>query len=167
MKALQQLEALALENNRKQYPDFPDNWRPKFKYSDKTANGLTKCIIDWIRFTGGQAERISVTGRMIDNTKVVTDCIGGMRKIGSTKYIPSSMQRGSADISSTIPIPIPYTGKFWGLSAKWEVKMKDKQSEAQKEYEIQVTRAGGYYFIVHSFDEFIGYYNQLLRETPF
>jgi len=166
MKPLDQLKALALDHNRRKYPNFPESARVIYKYTDKTANGLTRCIVDWIKFNGGQAERISVTGRYIDNSKIVTDVVGRVRKIGSGKFIPGSMQKGSADISSTIPIQLT-SGKSWGISVKWEVKMKDKQSEAQRDYQQQIEAAGGYYFIVHSFEEFLNYYNNLLNETPF
>ncbi len=58
-EAMAMLEDLALDANRKQYPNMPDVYRPRFKYSDKTANGLTKCIVDFLRFQGHQAERIA------------------------------------------------------------------------------------------------------------
>jgi hypothetical protein len=164
MKPIDQLKALWLENTREKYPDFPEKWMPPPpKYTDKTANGLTKCVIDYIRFKGGQAERISVTGRYVDNSNVVEDCIGRKRKIGSGKFIGSSMQKGSADISSIVPNPL---FKF-GIPVKWEVKMKDKQSEAQKTYQSHVEQAKGFYFIIHTFDEFLDYYNQIINETPF
>jgi hypothetical protein len=166
MESIDKLKHLAQQYDRKRYPSMPDYARTIPKYKDTTANGLTKCIIDWIRFSGGHAERISITGRYIDNSRIVEDVLGNKRKIGSGKYIPSTMQKGSADISSTIPVTLA-NGKTWGLTAKWEVKMRDKQSEAQKKYQEQIERSGGYYFIVHSFDEFLEYYEQLMNETPF
>jgi hypothetical protein len=165
-EGLDKLKQLALDYDRKKYPNFPEYARVVHKYNDKNANGLTRCIVDWIKFNGGQAERISVTGRYIDNSKIVEDGIGRMRKIGSGKYIPSAMQKGSADISSTIPVLLS-NGRTWGLTAKWEVKMKDRQSEAQKDYQSQIERAGGHYFVVHNFEEFLEYYDLLMNETPF
>ena len=166
MKPIERLKEASLAYDRAKYPNFPEYARSTRKYTDKTANGLTKCILDWIKFNGGQAERVSVTGRYVDNTKVVSDVLGRKYKIGTAKYIRSSMQKGSADISSTIPVPLA-SGKTWGLSVKWEVKMKDKQSEEQRNYQEQIERSGGYYFIVHSFEEFLHYYDQLMHETPF
>ena len=99
-------------------PSMPKDYVPRYKYTDKTANGLTRCIVDWINFNGGQAERISTTGRVIDNSVIVKDIFGNTRKIGSSKYIKGTGTRGSADISATIK----------GRSVKVEVKMKDKQS---------------------------------------
>lgn len=152
MKPLEHLKALAMEAQRKKYPNFPENARPQPTYKVKTANGLTKAIVDFIRFSGGQAERISVTGRYVDNTKVVTDVLGHKFKIGTAKYIKSSMQAGSADISAL----------FQGKSLKIEVKIgKDRQSEAQRIYQQQVESAGGIYLIVKTFEEFYEKFNQI------
>jgi hypothetical protein len=125
----------------------------KTKFTDTTANGLTKCIVTWINLNGYQAERISTTGRYIDDSKMVKDVLGNTRKIGTGKYIKGSGTNGSADISATIK----------GLSVKIEVKMKDKQSDAQKEYQKNIERAGGIYFIARDFDEFIMFYNGLVN----
>lgn len=155
MKEFNTLREQALEDSRRRHPAIPEYARVTKRYSDKTANGLTTCIIDFLRFNGHQAERISVTGRYINGRKKVSDCIGRTYMIGSGKWIPGSMQKGSADISSVIA----------GRAVKWEVKMKDKQSEAQKAYQETVERAGGLYFIVHSFEEFIKNYNVLTQHV--
>lgn len=139
---------------KRKYPEFPVNAYPEPKYTDKTANGLTKCIIDFINFSGGQAERINTMGRMLDNTKVVTDVLGNKKMIGSKKYIPSTGTKGSADISATIR----------GRSVKIEVKIgKDRQSEYQKQYEQSITQAGGVYVIAKDFDGFIEWFNEFIK----
>jgi hypothetical protein len=153
MKPLDKLKELALEESRRRSPNFPEYARVIHKYTDKTANGLTKCIIDYIKFSGGYAERISVTGRYIDNSKVVEDVIGRKRKIGSGQYIPSSMQKGSADISAVVK----------SKTVKIEVKIgKDSQSEDQKKYQSDIERAGGYYIIVRDFADFLTQYESLI-----
>jgi hypothetical protein len=82
----------------------------------------------------------------VDKTKVVTDCLGRKQRIGSTKWVKSNMKKGSADISATIN----------GRAVKIEVKIgKDRQSEAQKNYQAEIERAGGIYFIAKSFDDFL------------
>lgn len=124
---------------------------PRRKYSDATANSLTACVIDWITLNGGQAERVSNEGRMIDQRKIVTDVLGGRRHIGSVTRIKGSGKRGTSDVHSTIN----------GRSVKWEIKMKDKQSDAQRSYQAEVEAAGGKYFVVHSFKEFIECYYSL------
>ncbi len=45
------------------YPNIPGHAIPQAKYTDKTANGLTKMIIEFIKLSGGQAERINTMGR--------------------------------------------------------------------------------------------------------
>ena len=150
--ALQELKELALAENRAKYPNLPDYARAIHKYNDRTANGLTRCIIDFLRFNGHQAERIAVTGRYIDETKLVTDSLGNKRKIGSGKWIKTTMQAGTADISATI----------FGRSVKIEVKIgPDRQSEAQKRYQKQIETAGGVYIIPKSFDDFLVEYKKI------
>jgi len=128
---------------------LPPDYVVRTKYNDSTANGLTKCVIDYINLSGGQAERISNTGRYIDESRIVTDVLGNRKKIGTGKYIKGTGTNGTADISAT----------FKGKSIKIEIKMKDKQSEAQKEYQQAIERAGGIYFICHNFDEFLDKFN--------
>ena len=131
------------------------NYVPRNVFTDKTANGLTKCVVTWLTINGWQAERISNTGRYIDNSKIVTNVLGHQKKIGTGKFIKGSGTNGTADISSTIK----------GLSIKWEVRMKDKQSDDQKEYQAMIERAGGKYFIIHDFDEFMMYYKSIVDNT--
>lgn len=128
------------------YPNMPIDYIPLYKYTDKTANGLTRCIIDYLEFNGCQAERISTTGRMVDNTKTFTNVLGITKQIGSKKWIKGSGTKGSADISATIN----------GKSVKIEVKIgKDRQSEHQKKYQESIEKSGGIYLIAKSFEDFI------------
>lgn len=153
---------LYLEVKKKNYPDFPVPYFAIPKYSEKGANALTKCVVDWINFSGGQAERISTTGRYIDNSKTVIDVIGRSRKVGSGKFIPGTGTKGSADISATIK-PKAQKGDLssaFGVSVKIEIKYgKDKMSENQKKYEAHINSAGGVYIIVNKFDEFVKWYD--------
>ena len=153
MTPLQQLTELDWQvrcANTRMRPDYV----VKTKFLDKTANGLTKAIIAWINLNGYQAERISTTGRYVDNSKIVTDVLGNQKKIGSGKYIKGTGTNGSADISATIK----------GKSIKIEVKIgKDKQSEAQIKYQQMIERAGGIYFIAKNFDDFYDFYITLVK----
>ena len=149
MKALDCLRKSALDCTIKRTPNVPSIAIPKPKYSDTTANGLTKCIVDFLQMNGCQAERISVEGRVIDSRKTYTDAIGRNRTIGTVKRIKSSSQVGSADISATIA----------GKSVKIEVKIgKDSQSSKQKQYQDQIESAGGSYLIAKNFQEFYDWY---------
>src|ERR1035437_38127 len=148
------LQNLALVHARAKHPALPESARCTKSYNDRTANGLTRCIIDFLNFSGHQAERINSTGRPIDNTKVVRDVLGSSRRIGSMKWIPGTGQKGTSDISSVIN----------GRAVKIEIKMKDKQSPDQKRYEEQVIQAGGLYWLVRSFEEFLDFYNSINGE---
>jgi hypothetical protein len=130
-------------------PDYAIS-RPKFK--DKTANDLTKSIIKYIELMGYQAERISNTGRYIDKRKQVKNVLGQTINIGSGQYIPGTGTNGTADISATIK----------GKSVKIEVKIgKDRQSDAQKDYQATIERSGGIYFIAKDFETFYNFFNTL------
>lgn len=149
MTALKKLENIAFEAKRLKYKDQPHLIRKK--YSDKTANELTKSIIAYIQLMGGQAERISTTGRVIDNRKNYTDVVGFKRTKGTTKWIPGTTTKGSADISATIQ----------GRSVKIEVKIgKDKQSDAQLKYQAEIEKSGGIYYVARNFEDFFKWYNE-------
>ena len=152
MKALDILKNLKIEEHKKKFPSIPEYAIPKPKYSDTTANGLTKCIIDFVNMKGYLAERTNTMGRVIDGRKTYTDAIGQKKTIGSMKYIPSTGMVGSSDIKVYI------NGKIIAV----EVKMKDKQSEAQKQYQLRIEQAGGQYWIVRNFEEFYNKYINLI-----
>ena len=121
------------------------------KHRDDTANGCTRCIIDYLHYKGWQAERINTTGIPIDTRKQVTDILGRSHTIGSLNWRPSGGTIGSADISATIG----------GRSVKIEVKIgKDRQSAAQRQYQATIEQAGGLYYIAKDFTTFVAWYHQ-------
>ena len=151
MNALKLLNELAW-NKLRANSSMPDYAIPKPKYTDNSANALTKSIIAWIELNGYQAERINNTGRYVDNKKTVKNIMGQSITIGSGQYIPGTGTKGTADISATIK----------GKSIKIEVKYgKDRQSEAQKEYQATIERSGGVYFIAKTFDDFYNFYQTI------
>ena len=140
------LTKLYLVYTKKLYPSFPDFAIPQEKFSDKTANELTKTICKFITYIGGQAERVSNQGQYRDNTKTVTDVLGRNRKIGSGTWTKGQGTNGTADISAI----------YKGISFKIEVKIgKDRMSDAQYQYRDSVERAGAVYIIARDFDTFI------------
>ena len=151
---LQRLKSLLTEQHKRRYPNLPDHTRSIKVPTDTNANGLTRCVITWIELHGYQAERISNTGRMIDKSKVVTDVAGRSAIIGSKEWIKGTGTNGTADISATIK----------GRSVKIEIKYgKDRQSEAQKQYQAAIERSGGVYLIVRDFDEFINWFDKFIQ----
>jgi hypothetical protein len=108
--------------------------------SENKANGLTSLILDWLKFNGCQAERISVVSRQVHGN-----------------FIKSNMTKGTADISATIPQLI--AGTRIGRSVKIEVKIgADRMSEQQIRYKQNIEASGGMYFIARHFDEFMAWY---------
>jgi penicillin-binding protein-related factor A (putative recombinase) len=133
--AIEELKALYNIENTKKYPSIPQHGRVTPKYADGTANGLTACVIAWIRLHGGQAERISIVSRKVQG-----------------KFVHSAMTVGTADVS----------GIYQGKSLKVEIKIgRDKQSDAQKEYAVSVEKAGGIYFVATDFDMFVDWWKGL------
>ncbi|HAK00376.1 MAG TPA: hypothetical protein DCM62_10150 [Bacteroidales bacterium] len=136
-------------------PSYPVAYLPRHKYTDKTANGLTRAIIDFISLHGWQAERINTTGRIIDNSKTFTDVAGRVQTLGRAQWVPGTSTAGSADISATIA----------GKAVKIEVKTgSDRQSQAQKDYQKAIEAAGGVYYIARNFDLFFEWYNANFTE---
>lgn len=145
---------------RKQYPNNP--YLMDYQHKDNSANGLTRCIIDFLKYNGMQGERINNTGRYVNDKTKFVDSVGYNREIGSGKYIKGTGTNGTADISATIPCLIK--GVLIGMSVKFEVKYgKDRQSEAQKEYEDNILQSGGHYFIIRTFDEFLEIFDNLIK----
>lgn len=146
MKAIEILKDLSMEAKRMANPNFPANYLPATKYSDSTANGLTKCIKDFLNLSGHQAERINTMGVFVKGTSKNHGHLAN--EVNNGKYIPTTGTKGSADISATI----------LGRSVKIEVKMNDAQSTAQKEYQLAIEKAHGVYKIFRNFEDFYEWY---------
>lgn len=147
------LQALEMELLKEKYPTMNESYIPKTDWKDNSANSLTKCVIAWIQFMGGQAERISSQGQYREGAKIQV----GSGQLAYTKQLPGKWTpgqstKGTADISATIR----------GRSVKIEIKQKDKQSEAQKQYQAAIERAGGVYIIVRDFDSFVEWYESFV-----
>lgn len=121
-------EAYMLEH----YAACRDFGVPAKKYSDKTANGLTTCIIDFLKYNGHYANRINTTGML--------------RKInGQMKWTKSGTRKGTADIDAIIA----------GKPVKIEIKVgRDKISDHQRAEQKRVEAAGGVYLVIKNMDEF-------------
>lgn len=154
MKPIEILKALKLAETKKTYPSVPDHALKLPSYSDGSANGLTKCIIDFLNLSGHFAERHSNEGRVIDTRKTYTDVIGRTKTIGSVKRIKSSQVKGTSDIKATI------NGRMVAIEVKIN---RDKQSDAQKEYQSRMEKAGGIYLISKDFDSFYNWYLEFIK----
>jgi hypothetical protein len=151
----ERLQALHVAAQHALNPSFPLAYIPPYSKRDNSTNGLQSCIIDFLNYSGWQAERINTMGRKIGKKEVYVDVVGFARIIGSERWIKGTGTKGSADISATIK----------GRSVKVEVKYgKDRQSSDQKKYEQEVTQAGGVYLIAKTFDGFIDWYDAFLSQ---
>lgn len=134
------------------YPNVPYQIEPDTK--ERSANDLTKLIKNFLTWEGWQCERINTMGRVVGKTQIKHDVVGLPQVIGNQKYIKGTGTKGSADLSATIK----------GRSVKIEIKWgKDRQSEFQKVYQEQIESAGGIYYIARTFDEFIQWYDETIK----
>lgn len=123
---------------RANFPSVPGHGLAKSDFKDNSANNLTKCIVAYIRFTGGYAERVQ---RMGFKTKA---------KSGKEIWVSGGGTNGTADISAIFP---------GGQSVRIEVKYgTDRIRPNQIRYAERVKQAGALYFIARSFDEFLQWY---------
>lgn len=139
---LKQLARRVEAINARKFPSVPPHARRNQVFRDQTANELTRSIIAFMEVMGGQAERISNTGRQITN---------GNR----TKWVYGTGKNGTADLSA-----------IWrGRSIKIEVKATkgEKQSEDQKKYQQAIEQAGGIYIIARSFEGFLFEFSKVVE----
>lgn len=137
---LKELTRLKTEHILAKHPNFPPKGFPTTKpYTDKTANTLTRAIVDYIRLTGNYADRINNMG--------VYDARRGTYRKGGTR-------RGIADIMATKKIQ--HGDRTVGLTVAIEVKIgKDRLSEHQLAVKAEVERGGGVYLVAKDWDQFI------------
>jgi len=115
----------------------------------RKANGLTQAVVKFLLWSGCRATRVSSSGRIVKAPE--RQASGTV--LQTAKYIPGATRKGAADISSTIR----------GRSVMWEVKIgKDRASPEQlREQELE-RQAGGEYYFIKSFEEFIELFDGFL-----
>ena len=154
MTALEKLRQLKLAKTRELYPNVPDIALPKTEYNDRSANGLTRCVLDYLLLSGHFCERTGNEGRVIDGRKTYTDVIGRQKTIGTVKRIKSSGTKGTSDLKAVI------NGRMVAIEIKFGA---DRQSQHQKDYQAMVEKAGGTYWIVKNFEQFLNLYENYIR----
>lgn len=141
---------------QKAYPNMPAHALVKDKLTDKTANGLTQCILKFFELKGIKAWRQQSGGRYL-REKSETNVMGGRVITQKGKFIPQGKSggKGAGDISVVLP-----GGKFGSL----EIKVgKDRQSEVQKEFQLELEESGAIYLIIRDWD---GFYFQIQKYLP-
>ncbi len=106
----------------------------KFIPSMTETNVITNNIIKYLEYKGHFASRIQSQGQYI-------------AKLG--RWVKSKVRRGIGDIIACID------GKFVMIEVKYG---QDRQSIYQKDVEKDVKKAGGDYWIIKTFGEFLGKY---------
>lgn len=114
-----------------------------------SANGLTMFIVKFLTYAGWRATRVNTQGRLIKGLQ--RQASGTVLTVN--KFIPTAGRRGSADVSSTVA----------GKSVMWEIKVgNDRASEYQLKEQALEQAAGGFYFFIHSPEQFIEYYDKIV-----
>lgn len=110
---------------------IPDKCRLKKKFRDDTANGLTNCLQAWCNVNGAHFQRMNTTGQYDAKLK-------RYRRSGATKGVTDTL--------------IVHQGKTLNIELKIR---RDKQSDDQKKIQASIEKAGGIYWIVKTFDDFL------------
>lgn len=153
--SVKELEGLAQETTRKKFSEIPQECLTTRKYRDDIVNELARCIIDFFRFKGCQAERINNSGRFTAIQKTFTDIIGRKRTIIQKKRIKGTGTTKLADISEFIA----------GQSIKIKAKNANvRLSHAQIAFQQSINLSGNNYLIVDSLEFFFYWYNNLKRD---
>lgn len=135
-QAVKELELLKFEHDYKN-SNIPEYVKSKDKYRDDTANGLTKCIIAYLRLSGAFCTRLNSTGIYRADIK---------------RFVRNTQRKGLADV----------VGIHKGLMFQIEVKIgKDKMSKYQKQIKKDFKKAGGYYFIAKDFESFKDWFDNI------
>lgn len=117
-----------------QYPDV------------RTANGLTRMIVNFLTWEGWRATRVNTQGQYAEQKHNGRVIIKGWR--------PSTTRKGTADISATIK----------GRSCMFEIKIgKDKPHPEQLKEQERERAAGGVYEFIYTPEEFFQWYELFLQ----
>jgi hypothetical protein len=153
------LNELFKATQRLKYPSFPEHYHHDYKHSDNSTNALTRCVVDFLNYSGHFAERISNTGRFIAG-KTIDGVNGKFTTQG--KFIKGTGVNGRADISAKIKLP----SMRYAIPVEIEIKFGlDRQSLVQKEYEQDMNNVGAVYVIVKTFDGFMDWYNEFVANN--
>ena len=110
----------------------------------KKASELESLIDEYCTLSNAECTKNHSEGRQIVSKTNVTDVLGRSNSITDVKHIPSTTRRGTSDLT------VVKDGKALYV----EVKLKDRQSEAQKQWQKRVEGFGNTYVIVRNIDEF-------------
>ena len=132
--ALKELCQLADRRKAERSP----NYITRSKCSDKDANGLTRCIVDYLNLSGHFATRLQSTGTY---------------RADLQKFVPSTQRAGLPDLFAVVG----------GRAVFCEMKIgTDRLSDVQKETIADLEKAGAVIYIAHTFQGFYDWFTALL-----
>src|SRR5690242_6156339 len=67
-------------------------------YTDKTTNGLTTCVFDWLKFNGHYVNRLNSQG----HARIEKIPLANGKVLEKVRYTHGSTNKGTADIDSII-----------------------------------------------------------------
>lgn len=142
MTGLQQLAALDSETKRRNHPNMPAYAVPPSKFSDKTANDLTRAVVRWFGLHGHFATRLQSTGTYRDDL---------------SRYVPSQQRKGLPDVFAVVD----------GRAVFVEIKVgKDRLSDDQKEAIALLRAAGAAVYVAATFQGFYEWFPSLSNKEP-
>lgn len=142
MRGLKILSEMDYNHKAELYKNIPGHAIPKTKFNDTTTNGLTMCVMKWLTLKGHYCSRIQSQGQF-------------QPKLGI--WTRSTVKRGIGDLISVIN----------GKTVMIEIKVgNDKQSQYQKNTQIEVEQSGGTYLIARDFESFFQWYVNLVGDDP-
>ena len=126
----------------------------------KTANGLTTFCANYIKWTNGHLERTNNMGVPVKKKIPKFNIFSGKLEQldGGIEWRKGTGSKGTSDLKGHIVTP----NHKYGLPVYIEIKIKDKQSEDQKEYERKINSTGGLYAVVHNPDEFFSFIDYVM-----
>lgn len=121
-------------------------------YTDKTTNGLTRAILDFLNFSGHWASRVNTQGQArvqkIPRYSLISGKVEYTDKVTWTK---STTRKGTPDISAIVH----------GRAVKIEIKVgADTMREDQLREQVRIENAGGLYHTATSFPSFLHWFKQ-------
>lgn len=152
LKPLAHLKQLIKEDNEKRYPGIPVHARVVNTFNglkNKESKELRR-IEKFLNLIGGCKANIIINkGVMMNKGNAKYDFYTGQKTSGGMEFKRSGMQNGISDIVATI------RGRSYSIELKRIYKNgRDRQSQAQKDYQEEVEAAGGIYMITHGFEDF-------------
>ena len=117
------------------YPTLPRHAHVKARYEDRTANGLTRAVVDWMTLQGHFATRLDSTGTY---------------RADLSRYIPSQQRKGMPDVFDMVNDRAVFV----------EVKVgRNHLSNDQKVAIADLKRAGAAVYIDQNFQGFFDWFN--------